>query len=149
MRIFLDANVLFSASNPGSAFSRLIAVALVHADAVLTSDLAVAEARRNLVLKRLAWLPTFDAMLEPFVPGGSSGIESVASAVFSLPVELVDKDIPLLCAAIGARSDYFVTGDRRDFGHLFDRIIQGVTVITPKQLAELLQELSSHGDGAS
>jgi len=140
VRVFLDANVLFSASNPGSAFSRLVTVALEHADAVLTSDLACAEAGRSLVLKRPAWLPEFEAMLTPSLPGGSPGIQLVPSAVFPLPVSLADKDIPLLCAAIGARSDYFVTGDRKDFAHLFDLVVQGVTVITPKQLAAMLSD---------
>lgn len=143
MRIFLDANVLFSASNPGSAFSRLISVALEYADAVLTSDLACAEARRNLALKRPVWLSMFEAMLEPSGPDGGPGLEMVPSAVFPLSVDLADKDIPLVCAAISARSDYFVTGDRKDFGHLFDVAVKGVTVITPKQLAEMLHELSS------
>jgi predicted nucleic acid-binding protein len=149
VRVFLDANVLFSASNPGSAFSRLVSVALEHADAVLTSDLACAEARRNLALKRPAWLATFAAMLEPLGPDGGPGLEMVPSAFFPLPVELADKDIPLLCAAIGARSDYFVTGDRKDFGHLLDLVVKGVTVITPKQLALMLHELSSGSEEAS
>ena len=73
----------------------------------------------------------------------------VSSTLFDLPVELAEKDAPLLCAAIAARSDFFVTGDRRDFGHLFDRTTMGVTIITPKQLAEKLVELSSGGEEAS
>ena len=31
-----------------------------------------------------------------------------------------------------------VTGDRKDFGHLFEQEIHGVNVITPLRLAELL-----------
>lgn len=129
MRVFLDANVLFSASQPGSAFARLIAATGRHAS-VLTSDVACAEARRNLALKRPGWLDTFEELIEE--------LEVVPSAVFPLPVTLDEKDIPLLCAAIRSRSDYFVTGDRRDFGHLFGTRVRGAQVITPLQLAELL-----------
>lgn len=129
MRVFLDANVLFSASQPGSAFARLIAVAVQRAH-VLTSDIACAEARRNLALKRPAWLEAFEALLEE--------LEVVPSAVFPLPVTLDEKDVPLLCAAIRARSDYFVTGDRRDFGHLFETRVHGALVVTPLRLAERL-----------
>jgi hypothetical protein len=60
------------------------------------------------------------------------------SAVFPLPVTLNEKDVPLLCAAIRARSDYFVTGDRRGFGHLFGTRVVGAVVITPRRLAEIL-----------
>lgn len=134
MRVFLDANVLFSASQPGSAFARLIAAAKRHAS-VLTSDVACAEARRNLVLERPGWLEAFDALLD--------GLEVVPSAVFPLPVTLAEKDVPLLCAAIRARSDYFVTGDRRDFGHLFGTRVHGARVTTPLGLAEVL---AGHGE---
>ncbi len=58
--------------------------------------------------------------------------------VFPLPVVLADKDVPLLCAAIGSRCDLFVTGDRRDFGDLMDRTVRGVRVVSPLRLATLL-----------
>ena len=129
MRIFLDANVLFSASQPDSTFARLIAIAARQAT-LLTSDVARAEARRNLILRRPAWVATFETWLRV--------VESMLSASFELPCELDEKDIPLLCAAIRARADFFVTGDRRNFGHLFEQRVHGVMVITPLRLAELL-----------
>jgi predicted nucleic acid-binding protein len=129
VRVFLDANVVFSASQPESAFARLVASARRHAS-VLTSDIACVEARRNLDLKRPDWLGALVALVEE--------IEVVPSAVFPLPVTVDEKDVPLLCAAIRARSDYFVTGDRRDFGHLFETRVHGMLVITPLRLAEIL-----------
>lgn len=129
MRVFLDANVLFSASNPGSNFAGLIEW-LREAHTAVSSDLAIEEARRNLVLKRPAWLPTFEAL--------SRGIEVVPSMVFTLPVELADKDIPLMCAAIRSRCGLFVTGDRRDFGKVMGQMVQGVKVVSPLDLAKLL-----------
>lgn len=131
MRIFLDANVLFSASQPGGAFSRLIAAAIRRAQ-VMTCAIACIEARRNLSLKRPDWVDSFEALLDQ--------IEIVPSTAFALPVTLDEKDVPLLCAAIGASCDYFVTGDRKDFGHLFGTRVHDVTIITPLRLAELLAD---------
>ena len=54
MRVFLDANVLFSTSNGGSNIARLIAL-LTERETGITSDVAVEEARRNLALKRNMW----------------------------------------------------------------------------------------------
>lgn len=129
MRVFLDANVLFSASNQGSNIAQLIEWLVTDATAV-TSDLAVAEARRNLALKRADWLPAFEQLLER--------VEQVPSALFDLPVTIDEKDRPLLCAAIRADCTHFATGDRRDFGHLFDKTVERVRVVHLLRLAELL-----------
>ncbi len=137
MRVFLDANVLFSASHPDSVLAQLIAVAIRHAD-VLTSDVACGEARRNLSLKRPAWATSFELLVEQ--------LEIVPTAVFQLPVTLSQKDIPLLCAAIRSESHYFVTGDIKDFGHLFDMIVHGTTVITPLRLTQILRDKSHRED---
>lgn len=129
MRIFLDANVLFSASNSSSAVAVVVAVASAHAT-VVSSDLACIEARRNLAIKRPDWLEVLEKLVE--------NIETVPSSAFALPVALADKDVPLLCAAIRAEADYFVTGDRKDFGHLFGSSVHDVEVITPVRLGEIL-----------
>ncbi len=131
MRVFLDANVLFSASNLGSNIAQLVEWLVTEASAV-TSDLACAEARRNLALKRADWLPAFEQLLRR--------IEQVPSALFDLPVTLDEKDQPLLCAAFRAGCTHFATGDRRDFGHLFDKTVLGVQVVDLLRLAELLGE---------
>ena len=129
MRVFLDANVLFSAGHEEGNLARLVAWLVEH-DTAVSSDLAVEEARRNLTLKRAHWLPAFEALL--------AAVELVPSALFVLPVTLADKDAPLLCAAIRGRCDVCVTGDRRDFGHLMGESILGVTVVSPLQLAQML-----------
>ena len=129
MRVFLDANVLFSASQAGSNIARLIAW-LVECETAVTSDFAVEEARRNLTIKREDWLPIFDKL---FVD-----VEVVPSALFDLPVALDSKDAPLFCAAIRSRCGLFVTGDKRDFGHLYGQVVQGVEIISLLRLAEIL-----------
>lgn len=129
MRVFLDANVLFSASNPDSAIAELVDW-LRDSHTAVACDLAIEEARRNLALKRPAWLPAFEALL--------TGVEVVPSLVFALPVKVPAKDAPLLCAAIRGGCRVFVTGDRRDFGSLMGKTIQGVTVLSPLDLARRL-----------
>ena len=129
MRVFLDANVLFSASNAGSSIARLMDWLLAKATAV-SSDLAREEARRNLAMKRADWLPAFELLMQR--------VEEVPSALFGLPVSLDEKDRPLLCAAIRAGCTHFATGDRRDFGHLFGETVEKVQVVDLLGLAKLL-----------
>lgn len=136
MRVFLDANVLFSASNSSSNIALLIDWLLRDATAV-TSDLAREEARRNLALKRAEWLPAFERLM--------GRIEQVPSVRFDLAARLNEGDQPLLCAAIRSRCTHFATGDRRDFGHLFDRSVEGVQVVSLLRLAGLLAK--RQGDG--
>ena len=129
MRAFLDANVLFSASRTGSNIGRLVRL-LTERGTAVASDLAVEEARRNIVLKRPDWLATFEELLRT--------VEIVPSAQFPLPVALAAKDVPLLCAAIRSRCRYFVTGDKRDFGHLQGRRVEGVEIVSLLALAKAL-----------
>ena len=133
MRIFLDANVLFSASNhpggkPGN-IARLISL-LLHRGEAVTSDFALEEAHRNIVLKRPGWTGHFSAL--------SKKVQIIPSVCFDLPVKLGEKDRPILCAAIRAGCEYLVTGDRRDFGHLYNKSVEGVTIIDLTTLAHLL-----------
>jgi hypothetical protein len=94
LRVFLDANVLFSASNASSNIAALVHE-LGRVGTPVSSDLAVEEARRNLTLKRAEWLQDFDRVL--------ACLELVPSTKFDLPVPLDAKDVPLLCAAIALR----------------------------------------------
>ena len=131
-RIFLDANVLFSGSNPESAVHELIRRIGRQAHPV-SSNLALEEARRNIRAKRPKWQQTFRTITEP--------IEIVRSVTFRLPVKLNDKDAPILCTAIRHNCDYLVTGDKKDFGHLLGQTIQGVYILAPIDMAEALEEM--------
>lgn len=129
MRVFLDANVLFSASNLDSNVARLVEW-LGERGTAVSSDLAVEEARRNLVLKRPQWLEGFERV--------RTHLELVPSAQFALPVVLDAKDVPLLCAAIAAKCQSFATGDKRDFGRLAGKTVLSVEIISLLGLAQLL-----------
>ena len=128
-RVFLDANVLFSASNAGSNIARLIDLLIEQGEAV-TSDFAFEEARRNVGLKRPDWRADLRALIQQ--------IELVPSIQFDLSVSLCDKDTPILCSAIRSGCQYLATGDKRDFGHLYSQTVEGVTIITLTRLAEIV-----------
>ena len=129
MRVFLDANVLFYCSKKSSSVAEAIEI-LSHKTELFTSDLALEEARRNIEAKRPAWIEDFGKII-------SQG--SLLPTVFrSLPVDLAEKDIPILSSAIAAKCDYFVTGDKRHFGHLFDESVLGVRIVSLLGLTEIL-----------
>lgn len=127
MKVFLDANVLFSAAKAGTALAGLVELLAVNGFAV-TSALAVLEARRNLTGKRPGWVAEFDRMLvrANLVPGATESLE----------VELVSKDRPILEAAVHARCTRLVTSDRRRFGLLCGRVVEGLKVVSLVGLAE-------------
>lgn len=129
IRVFLDANVLFSASNIGGNIFRLVHL-LIEREEAVTSDFAAEEACRNVQLKRQPWAENLNALLRQ--------VRVVPSIQFDLPVKLSDKDQPILCTAIRYGCQYLVTGDKQDFGHLYDRSIDGVTIITLTRLAKIL-----------
>lgn len=129
-RLFLDANVLFSAAwRPESKLARLW-----HLDGVrlITSGYAHEEARRNLPdTERRQRLADLASQLE-FV---SEAIAELLPAGIILP----EKDRPMLRAALAAEATHLLTGDRRDFGRYFGRRIGSLIVLSP---AAYLAEVS-------
>ena len=129
MKIFLDANILFSAAKQGSVMSRFVKY-LEQNHTVITSDYAQQEAYRNIVAKREEWQPGYKQILKL--------IEVVPSIDRQIQVEIADKDRPILATAIAQECDYLVTGDKRDFGHLFGHIVDKVKIATPLMMEEVL-----------
>lgn len=127
MRIFLDANILFSAALPQSRVFRLIHIAKHHVT-LLTNVYASEEARRNLASKKESALPAFEKLLLE--------CERVGATLTNLPVKLTDKDTPILGGAIAGDATHLLTGDRRDFGAFWGETLQGVKIVSPQMLAE-------------
>ena len=122
-RLFLDANVLFSAAYRTE--SGLLKLWRLPEVALCSSWYAVEEARFNLeqesqrtrLQKLAASLQLFDASERSLPPD----------------ISLPEKDGPILLAAIEARANYLLTGDIKHFGALFGRKIEGVIVLAPAQ----------------
>jgi len=136
MRVFLDANILFSAAySDNSNASRLFGLQAVGLCQLFASAYALDEARRNIAAKR----PQQSAALEVFagqlllMPEPSPGLTEEAVRL-GLPA----KDAPVLAAAIAGKADVLVTGDRAHFGPLYNQTVAGVSVL---RLADALSLL--------
>ena len=132
MKVFLDANTLFSGAHSDSRMRAFLKVLSRHADCV-TNAYAVEEARRNLELKYPASLAGLDDILRR--------CPLVSALAVDLSVELVAKDRPILSGAIAGQATHLLTGDQTDFGHLFGKTVQGVKVVSPRMLADELVKL--------
>jgi predicted nucleic acid-binding protein len=127
VKIFLDANILFSASQIGSPIRKLLENLQLHS--VLVSHPGVIEeATRNLAAKKPEWMEGFDS-LRCFL--------QISPCIGTCPENsLPAKDQPVLAAAIGCHADILVTGDRRHFGPLFGCTLSGVKIFSVRQMAE-------------
>lgn len=137
MKVFLDANILFSASNLESNTARFVRF-LTKKGVSFSSDYAVAEAYRNIAAKRPQWMKGYKTIIE--------GIRVVRSVDRPVSVRIADKDRPILATAIREQCDYLVTGDRRDFGHLFGRTVNATKVVTIPMMGDVLKEILHKGE---
>ncbi len=114
MRIFLDANILFTAAhNPNGKAALVMELGRVGIWQLATSLYAAEEARRNTVRKFPASLDRLETLL------GDIGLVADAPDI-PCPTNLAEKDRPILRAALGCRADALLTGDLRDFGFLMN-----------------------------
>ena len=132
MRIFLDANILFSGALPQSRMRAFLDFLCRECECI-TNVYAVEEARRNLERK----FPAALRQLEPLV----KKCELIPAVKTDLKVNLALKDLPILGGAVAGQAKYLLTGDEKDFGKFFGETIAGVKVVSPKMLAEELTEL--------
>lgn len=126
-RLFLDANVLFSAAyRPNAGLLRFWHLPEVE---LCTSRYALEEARINLAedaqLRRLEKLSDKLNLFDPSSREPPRG------------VTLPEKDIPILLAAIEARCTHLITGDLRHFGSHFGKKLAGVLVLPPADYLRL------------
>src|ERR1700693_3066807 len=126
MRVFLDANILFSASKPKSRIRALIDLASQHGESI-TNAYAVEEARRNLALKQPAFVAELDKLTEK--------LKIVTALSAKIEIKLPPKDVPILAGAIAGSATHLLTGDERDFGAYFGKTIQGVKIVSPQIFA--------------
>lgn len=127
MRVFLDANILFSAAyTDNSSAGRLFGLQAVGLCRLLTSAYALDEARRNIAAKRPRQIDALQALVGQLTVTPEPSPDLTAEAVrLGLPA----KDAPILAAAIAGKADALVTGDRAHFGHLYGQTAQGVRVL--------------------
>ena len=134
MRIFLDANILFSAATSDGAVRRLLRLVPQAGHQCVVDAYVVEEARRNLV----ATAPAALAFLGEVVAGIAHVRVLAVDPALDANLPLPPKDRPVLSAAIRHRCVVLVTGDRSHFGALFGTSLHGVTIHSPRSLAERL-----------
>jgi predicted nucleic acid-binding protein len=130
MRVFLDANILFSAANSKWLTHDFVELLLRHADC-LTNAYAAEEARRNLTKH----FPKHVAQLDQLL----SRLQWITVMADDLGVDLKEKDRPILGGAVAGQATHLLTGDRKDFGPLFGKSVHGVKIVDQATLsAELV-----------
>jgi predicted nucleic acid-binding protein len=122
-RVFLDANVLFSAAwRETGGLLRLWSLTGVE---LVTSEYAVREAELNLPdeVRRLRLQQLLHSVAVLPHPSAPSPLPS--------GVRLPAKDVPILQAAMCAEAAVLLTGDVTHFGTYFGKSLGGVLVLPP------------------
>lgn len=136
MRIFLDANILFSAARTDGAIRRLLQLLLQARHECWADGFVLEEARRNLAIKSPQSLAALEALLPRLHVAAVHAHDLALEDTLPLP----EKDRPVLAAAIRHRCDALVTGDRTHFGRLYGKTIHGVAIYSPRSLAVAVLE---------
>jgi uncharacterized protein len=141
MRIFLDANVLFSAAQSDGAVRRLLSLMHERSHVGVVDAYVMAEAQRNVAAK--AVLRNASAVQD--LEGLLSQLETTLSHAQPLAPEqksmadwLPEKDRPVLWAAMALGCDALVTGDKTHFGQGYGQRFAGVLILSPAMLAQQL-----------
>ena len=132
IRVFLDANVLFTAAHNESGKAALVVELGIRGHwRLATTAYAVEEARRNLEIKFPGSMSRFEALCAAvkLVPSGRGE---------TFPVALPENDRPILEAAIRCKATHLLTGDRKHFGRFMNRpeVTAGVIIQTVAEFLE-------------
>ena len=134
MRLFLDANILFTAThNPGGKAALVIEPGGQGHWDLFSSPYAMEEARRNLERKFPHSLDSLNT-LQP-------GIRLVEHRTgLAYPEGLAQKDQPIFQAALACQATHLLTGDLKDFGPFMNQTDNtfGICIQT---IAEFLSHL--------
>jgi uncharacterized protein len=122
-RLFLDANVLFSAAYKPD--SRLLQLWKLKDAVLCSSRYALEEARCNLQ----------DEMRQSALRKLSGNLHLFEAADRLLPrgLSLPAKDAPIFLAALAGRATHLLTGDVQHFGKYFGSRFEGVGIMLPGQ----------------
>lgn len=133
-RLFLDANVLFTAAhNPDGKAALIISFGEAGILQICTSTFASEEARRNLAAKCPAAVKQLVEILKT-----AAIVPERPDALF--PPDLIEKDRPIFQAALACKATHLITGDAAHFGSVMLRPAKtfGLVVMTPAQFLDSL-----------
>ena len=134
-RIFLDANVLFSAAYGSPAhgsrgFKRLWDLQRDGRCRLLASRYVCEEADRNL--SQPEQRDRLQSLLKE--------VDLVADApAVPCPIDVPDKDRPVVSAALQAKATHLLTGDERHFGQHYGSRVDGMEIVRPADYLRTLR----------
>ena len=134
MRVFLDANTLFSAAKSDGAVRAMLQLLVDRGHDCGADAYVVAEARRNLTAKGPEALDVLNTLLADLQIAAATPAAEQSGDLDWLP----EKDRPVLAAAIRLACEVLVTGDRTHFGPGYGQTFGGVTIHSPRSLVEQL-----------
>lgn len=133
IRVFLDANILFSAAKSDGAVRSLVEQLLTTGHDCWADAYTSEEARRNLAAQFPHSLPRSEQLLQRL------SLSTTAPSLAPVKrISLPEKDQWVLAAAVSLECEALVTGDRRHFGKFFGRRVAGVAIYSPRLLFEHL-----------
>ena len=142
MKLFLDANVLFTAAhNPAGKAALVVELQPEAKWALASSAYAVEEARRNLQRK---------------APGALDRLKQIVGLLETVqhrpdleyPAGLIEKDRPIFQAALGWGTSHLLTSDMKHFGPLMGRPKDTCGVVI-QTVAAFLAALADNHRGAA
>lgn len=142
MRVFLDANILFSAAKSDGAIRQLLRNLTLAKHTLVADSYVQLEASRNIAAKADAQADAqavrdLDALFNTVEVSAVQFAQS-SPALQAAALWLPEKDRPVLLATMALACDVLVTGDSTHFGPGYGKRFEGVTACSPSQLAELV-----------
>lgn len=135
LKVFIDANVWYSYFYGSANCEKVINAHLEGKIQGFVSEMVVREVMKNLKLKLPKTLVYYEKLLlavPPVVVRDPVRIDKVVQA------DVETKDQAIFQAAVKARIKYFVTGNTKDFKVGSLRSKYGIEIITPSEMAKLL-----------
>ena len=128
LAIYLDSNVVISACL--DEHSKFLKFWRLHNVEATVSPYALAEIARNL--PHASQRSRFKSLLAK-----TRIVSDADNRLVPSYVRLVEKDRPILAAAIAASLDCLVTGDKNHFAHLYGTTVSGVHILNPSDFLAL------------
>ena len=131
-RLFLDANVLFTAAhNPSGKAALIIDLGAQGHWEVISCSYGIEEARRNISIKFPDYLKRFETLVDRVIKVPSRSGRNC-------PALLPEKDRPILEAAIQCKATHLLTGDIKDFGPFMNNanLTGGVVIQTVSEFLD-------------
>lgn len=138
MKVFCDTNIIFSYaySYPKDTLSSLIIELFYKNHFILEiSELVKLEALKNISLKKANSLPLLENLFRDIA------IHKNISPRYDFYPSMPINDRVILCTALSLKCDFFITGNYRDFGHLYHTKVENTLILNQRDFIEKRWEI--------